>query len=201
MDKVFIDLGAYTGRTIETFCTQMPDAAEYKIYAWEPHPACFAGLVHKCFMDRIDNVRYINAMAGTHNGTTSLYVGRGVVPDGSTMLPDKRTGGVDYEHPMEVLSVDIAQWLTDTVPGKVALKLNIEGGEYVVLSHLMARGLMDKIAWLNVSWHSHKFCEAEVDKYRKTQAEIIDAAKSAGVVFAGQDGGCEDFGGLAEVWK
>lgn len=78
---------------------------------------------------------------------------------GATVCEGKWTNNVNYERGLPVPSIDLAKLLIElavTTDAKVLLKLDIEGAEYAVVEHLLARGALTLVDALVIETHVHK---------------------------------------------
>lgn len=155
--NIFFDLGAWEGDTIKDFLKR-PDAGDWWIIAFEPNPACYPALDE--IAKQHDNVEIAHAAAGTADIIQKLYIGKNMNGEGSTIVPGKMTGGVNYAAPIPVETMDFAETLRVLVNPKydhVVCKINIEGGEYPLLNHLIATDTLKLVNEVVVYFHDHKF--------------------------------------------
>lgn len=158
---IYIDLGAYRGRTIQKFKNSKHYKPEAKIYAFECNP-------HLSGFDYGPDVFTVNAAAWVKDEELSFYVSK-FRPDrvqGSSVDSSKKTGKLDIAHPVTVQGIDFNKWLFMAVMGdvssttpepverdRVIVKMNIEGAEYKVLPHLINYGSIAFIDTLIIKWH------------------------------------------------
>jgi len=153
MNKIFIDIGGHRGQTIDQFYAEVADASSWKIYSFEPLK--FDLLVKN--VDKYSNVICINAAVGRSSGVVKVYPsmkGNGL---GSTTLWGKVTGGVAYNKGVDTKEIDFVRWFNNTVQDGdfVVLKMNIEGGEYILMPDLVK--ILPKLAGLYIMLHHNKF--------------------------------------------
>jgi len=153
--KLFLDIGAHLGETIHRWYRIRPDAEQYRVYAFEPEGPSFAQLWHRT--RHLPNVSCVQAAVSGHNGTLTLYPGQINSGEGSTALPGKKTGAVDYAQGQEVRSIILSEFLKAHRADQVVVKMNIEGGEYELMDHIVKAGLLDEIDELYINTHSCKF--------------------------------------------
>lgn len=163
--KVFVDLGAYNGDTIELAMERFPDCDKY--IGFEPYEANF-----KVLEQRFGNhpkVEIYKEAVGIHNGFQNLYMYRDVNPlkdnlsVGNSLFPDK----TNVTDKFDVVKVrDICSIMRLYENDEVILKIDVEGAEYDILEYLLREGLMkDNIKKLYVEWHNHKMTSVGLDRH------------------------------------
>jgi FkbM family methyltransferase len=121
-----LDCGANIGYTVLNYKRKFPGA---KIIAFEPDPQFVSCLKSNLKNNKANDVRIVEAAVWTQNGQTS-WLCEGI--DGSHITLDQQPG----EKIVTVQTVDLAGYLDEPVD---LLKLDIEGAEYDVVSHLRER--------------------------------------------------------------
>jgi len=159
--KLFIDLGAYNGDSIDIFYSQVEDASEYDIIAFEPNPNVIKILKKHVTQRGYKNVIVVEAATGTHFGTTELFTALAYDGRGSTLLHGKITGRVDYDNPVIVKCINFCDWLTKRTDhyNHIILKANIEGSEYLILKEMLKRKMIGMIDRYCVCFHQNRFGE------------------------------------------
>jgi FkbM family methyltransferase len=200
--KIFIDIGGHLGESVLQFYQDVDDALKYQIYSFEPNPEAFK--IMQKNLGRLKNVQMIQKAVGIDNDIVSFYPGLVRYGEGSTILPGKKTGAVDYANPIKVEMIDFIAWWIENihlnVNDKVIVKINIEGGEYPLISRLLDTKLLANIHALYLSLHSDKFENPQVFK------TIEDRLKNELPNFTNctvtiQDKGLFSFRNLNEVTK
>lgn len=152
MRKVFLDIGAHGGQSVCQFYDEIEDAADWRIYCFEPLPT-------KSLKDLpalYENVSVIENAIALHHGSLIIYP----VPNqgqGATMVAGKLTGSVDYANPRYVAGLNIVHWFERNIceDDFVVVKVNIEGGEYSLMRRLPE--ILPKIAAIHIKLHHGKF--------------------------------------------
>lgn len=159
--KVFVDVGGHLGQSVRRFYREVEDADRYEIFSFEPEPETFRKLSEN--IGHIKNVRLINAAAYAGQGTLDFYVGKDNQNEGGTTQKGKLTGRVDYDKPLKVPCLDFAKWLKENVKEEdfVVVKMNIEGGEYALMAHLLKEDVTGLIDKFYIQLHAHKFPQNE----------------------------------------
>lgn len=165
----FLDCGANNGCSVRKFRAEIDLENRYHIFSFEPNPA-----FSNCFSD-FQNHTFIPKAVWTKNGALTFYDSLQDDKYGGTVREGKSTGNVDYNHPIEVDSLDFSSWVTSNFSDEdfVILKLDIEGAEYDVLPKMIQDGSLDKVNLFFVEWHFDK-----VDVDIKTHKHIVKALKS-----------------------
>ena len=153
MRKVFIDIGSHVGQSIDQFYEEIPDAEDWKIYAFEPIQ--YDNLMRHVQV-HYNNVVCLKGVVGIRDSETTIYP----VPDGgqgASVVSGKLTGGIQYEKGVAVRSIDFIQWFKANIRSDdlVVVKVNIEGGEYELMTRLSE--IMPYIHGIWVKLHHLKF--------------------------------------------
>ncbi|GLI65051.1 hypothetical protein VaNZ11_008477 [Volvox africanus] len=164
--KFFLDLGARTGDSVEKMLIKTHnDYSDYIIHAFECNPENMP--LVRSGLDRLkaeykllpENVVLVEAAAWIQKGTLSFHMdSRKVGNDGQ---PGK-TGGSLFDSPhaqgslVTVPSVDFSEYLESTVQyvDHVICKIDIEGAEYELLTHIIRRGSIILCDVIMIEWHS-----------------------------------------------
>jgi len=79
--------------------------------------------------------------------------------EGGTLILGKLTGAIDYKHPIVVKSIDFVWWLRRNFTKKdfIIIKINIEGGEYVLMLDMLEKDITGMIDQIYIQLHAHKF--------------------------------------------
>lgn len=186
--RVFIDLGAYIGDTIEKLAKKWhPETAtSYEVYAFEANP------------DNIPRVvTYAQAKAGTPGYPWRIDVIPVAVTDFDGVVYFKtdtrnvKTGGSiiaatphatgDF---VPVPSARFTDFLQRTVNQEdyVSLKIDVEGAEFAILEDMMKQGSFKLVDEIYVEWH-HRFVR-EKAKLPAAYKEIFDALGISVVIIA-----------------
>jgi FkbM family methyltransferase len=153
MNKVYIDCGAFKGKTIKQFLHDFNDATNFKVYAFEVNTAFNPRILeHK---DSFKEFNLYNEAVWTYAGYIDFFLAG--QPVGSTMFSDKITGRVSTT-PMSVKCFDFSNWIKHlfTPEDYIILKMNIEGAEYPVLEKMIADQTLHYINLLILELHHLK---------------------------------------------
>lgn len=127
-ETTFIDMGAYIGYT-SLFGAQLAK----KAFAFEPDPIAFANLEANLNLNpHIDNLKIFSHAVGMSEGVTHIKSTSGGGNSGSSIMID------DFSNSWEVKLIDINKFIRDNVePGKLFIKIDIEGFEYQLFKYLL----------------------------------------------------------------
>ena len=175
-NKIYIDLGAFYGGTINEFYETHSDAAEYLIYAWEPLVNNYKMLIRNIIIAGWDNIIPLCCAASNKDGFAKFYSNDVQAGDGGTLIDGKRTGALLYDKPLKVRCRDFCKWfhnkgLSDYY---IYLKMNIEGGEYDILDGIIDSGVLNSISEFQFWLHLDKIEEGpQKSKYEQTHYRFL----------------------------
>ncbi len=136
-DSVVLDLGGYHGNWAST----MRDSYGCLVHVFEPHPA-FASLIVDRFSD--------DSAVTVHDCAIGPY-------NGDIILSDEMDGSsacTTTDRTIRGRMVNATEMLEQIGAKDIAVaKINIEGGEYDLLQHLIATGAVQKIQTITVQFH------------------------------------------------
>jgi FkbM family methyltransferase len=136
--EVVIDLGGYQGQwASDLYARYRP-----KVYVFEPVPH-FAELIRERFRGN-GEIHLVQAAAGAADGRMEISV----AADASSAF--------GHSHAMvEVRVLDFVAWWRSEGFAEIALlKINIEGGEYALLEHLIDTGAIRQVRDIQVQFHN-----------------------------------------------
>ena len=151
MKKIFIDLGANNGSSVDLFLELFIDSREYEIHSFECNP-CMVEIYKK----KYPSYNIYNSAASTVYGKTNFYIGDTSV--NSSLREDKYTG-MSNRKKIEVECVDISDFIMKSFSrdDTIIIKMDIEGSEYDILPKMLEDGLFDGyINTLYGEWHLDK---------------------------------------------
>jgi FkbM family methyltransferase len=177
--KIFIDLGAFTGDTLQLALSQYSDFDRF--HAFEPFSINFEKL-YRAFGSR-ENVVLHRAAADVTDGKRKLFLHNAphLYPDtGHTLLGEK--ADVSPETFELVDCVDFSRFVIDTFSPSdtIILKIDIEGMEYDVLSTMIRHGSIRYISRIFCEWHPTR---AKIGK--KRHQELVRELQGLGFDLSG----------------
>ena len=147
MEKIFIDLGAHRGRYCRAVNKLYP---EFKIIAFEPNPERIKEL------KKLKYIELKRCAAWTENTTIPLYIDRKGSGKGTTPMPNKISGKVDYDNPVYVKAIDFSQFIFEHKDSIIVVKMNIEGAEFPIFKKMISDDTVKYINALIYAGHSKK---------------------------------------------
>lgn len=186
---LFIDCGSNLGQGFRQFVKHYP-LARFDYVMVEPNPNCLPALRGLVESTRRDGagppIEIIAQAAGTHAGSVRFFgLEQDPTSQGASMLKDhnSRYYAADERRALEVPCFSLAALIRERQPrhAAVVLKLDIEGGEYEVLPHVIEHGLHRVLDAAYIEFHSQYMAEPEATGYRRTEAAIRDRLTRDGV--------------------
>lgn len=164
--KLFIDLGAHRGQFCGAVKALLPD---FRIIAFEPNPDCISELKKTPF------IKLYQCAAWTENTKIPLYIDRKGKGKGTTVMPNKISGKVDYEHPVYVKAIDFSEFIQENREHTLFVKMNIEGAEFPILKKMVEDDTLKYIDCLIYAGHSKKvqFDGRDIELEVQKQVSVI----------------------------
>ena len=167
-DLIYYDLGGFIGETTANF---MSANNPKRATAFEPNPASIKGR-HWDYA-RANGAKVHNAAVGTSDGTIGLYMDRTRdISQSCTTTPENVSDRNDTE-PVPVDVIGFSQYLQKyrKAGDYTVVKMDIEGGEYELLRHMMNYDTLKYINELRIEWHGHKMTGKQ-ELYDSTEQAI-----------------------------
>jgi FkbM family methyltransferase len=149
--RIFVDLGAFDGDTIELAMSLYPDTDLF--VAFEPSRENL-GLLRTRFMTH-PRVRIVAAAAGIADAAqVNLYHATGTY--GHSLLQSKANVSADDAEVVEM--IDFSRYVSEEFEPSdhIVLKIDIEGSEYDLLERMIEQRSIDRIATLFCEWHHRR---------------------------------------------
>lgn len=149
--KIFLDLGANDGCSVDFFLKSFVDSKDYEIHSFECNPTMV-----EVYKSKFPDLKIYNCAASTFNGETSFYIGD--IHVGCTLRSDKTTF-MSNPTEIKVNCIDISDFIIKNFnkDDYIILKMDIEGAEYDILPQMIDKGLFDGyIDKLYGEWHWKK---------------------------------------------
>ena len=150
MKKIFIDLGANDGCSVDLFSRSFSDSQDYEIHSFECNPS----MVEE-YKSKFPDFKIYDFAVSTFYGEASFLVGKKI---SSTLRSDKNTGMFNSKK-IKVNCIDISDFIIQNFnkDDYIILKMDIEGSEYDILPKMLEDGLFDGyINTLYGEWHLGK---------------------------------------------
>lgn len=175
--RIFVDLGAFDGDTIELAMGLYPDTDLF--VAFEPSRENLA-LLRARFMSH-PKVRIMAAAAGTADvPQVSLYHAAGTY--GHSLLQVKEN--VSANDAEVVRMIDFSRYILDEFQPSdhIVLKVDIEGSEYDLLERMIEQRSIERIATLFCEWHYRRI-GVSVSRHRK----LVRRLRKEGIAVTGRN--------------
>lgn len=168
-NKIFIDCGANEGQSIDNFIKKWTDWKEYSIISFEADPRLMKSFDR---FSNLENVEINNTAVWIYDGTVNFYQ----CQDGkvsSSIIGTKRTGRLS-NIPISVNCIDLAKLILNIKnASNIILKIDIEGGEYDLLEHMLKTNVFEYIHELYIEFH-----EGKVNKTINDNIYLLNQLKS-----------------------
>lgn len=180
MTKVFIDLGANRGQSLEVFSRKWQDWHEYQIHSFEADSRNIPKLLEKVaqLKQRAPSpvtIHVHSTAAWICTGTIPFYQSEEPTMVGSSLIKEKRTGRLSRT-PVNVPCEDVAELLktwSTCVSRKIILKIDVEGAEYRLLEHLLETDALGLVDTVYVEFHNTK-----VGKTKQDDANLLHTLRT-----------------------
>jgi FkbM family methyltransferase len=162
MRNIFIDIGGWTGVSVEFFLATHPRAREFDIFTFECDRRNIEVIERKNLP-----ITLVKKGVWSCNGKVRFYYANGGTKAGGTMYPGKKTGHVSRDKYYDVQCIDIAEFIRFFDEGDyIIMKLNCEGAEYEIIPRLAEEGLLSRVSKWYIQWHWDKIGLSREDHNR-----------------------------------
>jgi FkbM family methyltransferase len=145
-----IDAGANVGLITRVLLT-LEDPAITRLWSYEPDPEAFS----KLYLIKDSRLSKFNEALWDSDGTSILFRHKSWLENhshtSSSLLKSK--SNVDQMNSVTVIKTDVARIINDSNYKAITFKMDIEGAEYRVISHLIRSGSMSKIHRIYCEFH------------------------------------------------
>ncbi len=152
MRKIYIDAGAYKGRTLKAFMGTAEYSEDVEMFAFEPNPL---NKVHK----KTRGATVFKKAVWIEDCVKPFYTNpKHKRCQGATLLKEKVSGGLDKKKPMMVECIDFGKWITETFEktDNIIVKMDIEGAEFKVLPQMIADGSIEYVNKIYIETHGDR---------------------------------------------
>jgi FkbM family methyltransferase len=158
MKKIFIDGGARIGESIEVLLETRKDLEGCDVYLFECNPNHMQTLTDISKNNKKYNFIVKDEAIWVEDVNKDFFISIDYWGDlGCTLLPEK-TEKLARENPINVKCIDFAKFINSFMDEDyLVVKLDIEGAEYDVLTHLIETNTITKINELYVEFHDMFF--------------------------------------------
>lgn len=163
---IFVDLGAYSGDTVEQFISWgqlLGDISDARVFAFEPNPSFEKQWedIHDRHIKHVKSIDFIQSAAWIDdNGLEFSWWHESDI--GSTVMKEKRNWYAGEI--IGIKSFDFSDWLRQFDGEEIYVKFDIEGAEYPVLEKMIKDGTDKLCKLLMIEWHADKMGQEFKDK-------------------------------------
>jgi FkbM family methyltransferase len=190
-ERVFVDCGFNTGEVLQGFIDTLPKG--FKYYGFEVNEPLFAELA-KDLLRRNPEVVSLQFQAVSDRDGEIEFFPSGtdhglVIGEATTIIQGMPADGERYGRARKAKSIDFSKWVDQVVqkhtsgqqPPYLAIKMDIEGAEYMVLEHMNDMGTLSRINYLIIEYHSYLF-EGSLRQEYEAREERLRALLAKGNV-------------------
>lgn len=155
MRKIFIDLGAGSGDDIKGFYGLDESNRDYEVFAFEANPSRSHGI-----KKRYPSATVFTAAAGVEDSTGKLYLGKSL----NTASMNEKKISISVNNYVETQIIDFCDWMSHnfSCDDHIVVVMDIEGGEYELLTRMEEEGLWDWIDEFYVEFHGEKIADFDM---------------------------------------
>jgi FkbM family methyltransferase len=190
-ERVFVDCGFNKGEVLQGFIDSLPKGFQY--YGFEVNEPLFAELARdlrrrnpevvslqfRAVSDQDGEIEFF--ASGTNHGL--------VIGEATTIVQGMSADAERYDHPQKTQSIDFSKWVEQIVhkhtrgqqPPYLAIKMDIEGAEYMVLEHMNNTGTLRTINYLIIEYHSYLFEGNQRHEYEVRERHLRAILAEGGV--------------------
>lgn len=130
---------------------------DFELYAFEANP----NLVSQ--FQKVDNLNLYQKAVWIEDGTMQFYLGSAL---SSTLLKNKKTGGIRNDHFIYVECIDLDAWIRKNFSKQdnIILLMDIEGAEYDIIDKMNENGSLDYINKFYLEFHGDKLKEFDIQR-------------------------------------
>jgi FkbM family methyltransferase len=156
-NSIVFEIGAYEGQWANMIATKYNPI----MYVFEPQKWAYDNCVTR--LKKFEKVKVFNIALGVEDGMMKMGDFRS---DGASLMKAEKEK-CDQKEPQfeDVKVVEIGKFLEENKINEIDFcQINIEGGEYVLLPHMIEKGTINKIKYLIVQFHMHPWFPGEERK-------------------------------------
>jgi FkbM family methyltransferase len=187
--KFILDGGTHLGQGLREIMKIHPTDDSWEIHTWEANPYTYKEYTSK---HKISKVNSYNQALSDHKGIIKLNIETAAgkyskgqiapIGQGSSVLElSKWKAGPHigvFDECVRVPCIDFAYWIKKNCSKDdfIVLKLDIEGAEYQVLSHMIEEDVLDWIDELYIEWHARMINDQDLlDQEAKIRSKILES--------------------------
>ena len=169
--KIFIDVGAMTGDTLDALRRLRPHSETYICYAWEPNP---------------ENLNKLQSWTQKYPNMNVKVIKKAAwIEDGQLRFTNNQDndGKIVSEGGYVVQSADFSKWMLENFHqnDSIFLKMDIEAAEFQVLPEILKSGAMGLVDELQLEWHD--WGDFKSDEHTQQRANLEKLLVDNGLIF------------------
>ncbi len=181
--KVYIDLGAFKGKSLEKAMFIYNDFDLY--VAFEPLRKMYLKLKDR--YKNNDKIKVVRSAASDRDRKNIEFY-PSLIPSthirygqGSSLHINKKSGTLDQSNPQFIETIDFAKYIIDNFnkDDYIVLKIDIEGEEYNLLERMIETGAIFYIDKIYCEWH-YKLFKKDENINKERHIFIVSKLKSLG---------------------
>lgn len=181
---LFIDCGSNLGQGFGEFVRHYP-LSHFDYVLVEPNPNCLPAL-RRLQAERGGCIELLPQAAGISTGSVKFFgLEHDATSQGASMLKEHNNlyYAADEAQALEVPTFSLSDLIRERAPryAVTVLKLDIEGGEYEVLPHLIGENVHRALSAAYIEFHSHYMAEPQRTRYRLLEDGIRARLSTDGV--------------------
>jgi FkbM family methyltransferase len=189
MNNILIDCGGNLGQGFRELESILGINDTWKVIIFEPNPHCIQQLKHN--IKGLDYIEIVNKAVATNNNLATLFipnnsnVSQGATIDGVKFLEDsvrQTIGG--YGENFEVECINLSEYISK-LDGEsiIHLKMDIEGGEYAILEHMIFEKTLSRVTKLYVEFHNRFVDDDKRKEFDERRDNILLHIKNTDIQF------------------
>ena len=190
-ERVFVDCGFNKGEVLQGFIDNLPKG--FKYYGFEVNEPLFGDLARDLRRRNPDVVSLQFGAVSDQDGEIEFFASGTdhglVIGEATTVIQGMPADAERYAHPQKAQSIDFSKWVDEIVQKHtsgqqspyLAIKMDIEGAEYMVLEHMNKMGTLNKINYLIIEYHSYLFEGNQRQEYEAREKHVRALLAKGGV--------------------
>jgi len=156
---IVVDLGCCSyqrgNRLEDSISTLIKRFKPSVLFGFDPHPALREAV------GQVYGTTVITTRKAAWTGSYDNGIGLRLQGNCTHVVPTRPWGnGLEWAH-----TFDIADWVRSLPDVKIVLKVDVEGSEYILLPHLIEKGLIDRFSRILIEWHTGQYANGyEADR-------------------------------------
>ena len=181
-EKVFVDCGFNKGEVLQGFIDNLPKG--FKYYGFEVNEPLFSELARDLCRRNPEVVALQFLAVSDRDGEIEFFASGTdhglVIGEATTIIQGMPADAERYANPQKARSIDFSKWVDQIVqkhtngqqPPYLVVKMDIEGAEYMVLEHMNNMGMLSRINYIVIEYHSYLFDGNQREEYEARERHV-----------------------------